>query len=243
MAVREAEGRAMKCSVCGTESKGDARFCSGCGATLIVPTYDKTMLLDVRAFRASQSGEIPVVQPSRQAAPAVAPPAAPAAAPVPRPERPTKAGLVLLLIAMGVLAYSLYQLAISFGLLPTLFASRMAPPPAAATPVISGTKVEAEIPKAAPKAPDPAPGAALPGDAGIPKDASAPPRQAAALAAAPEPPRPDRLQALDEMLAGCARENSEGRAVCERRARLQFCNGYWGKVPQCPDSQGPDPGK
>jgi hypothetical protein len=233
----------MKCSVCGTESKGDARFCSGCGATLIVPTYDKTMLLDVRAFRAAQSGEIPVVQSPRQAAPAVAPPAAPAAAPVPRPGRSNKAGLVLLLFLLGVLAYLLYQLAMSFGLLPTFFASRTAPRPAAATPVGSGTKVVPEIPKAAPKAPGPAPAAAPPADAGVPKDASAPPRQAAALAAAPEPPLPDRLQALNDVLAGCARENSEGRAVCERRARLQFCNGYWGKVPQCPDSRDPNPGK
>jgi hypothetical protein len=217
----------MKCSVCGTESKGDARFCSGCGATLIVPTYDKTMLLDVRAFRAAQSGEIPVVQSPRQAAPAVAPTAAPAAAPVPRPARSNKAGLVLLLFLLAVLAYLLYQLATSFGLLPTLFAPRTAPPPAAATSVVGGTRIVAEIPKAAPKAPAPAPAAAPPG----------------ALAAAPEPPRPDRLQALDGALAGCARETAEGRAVCERRARLQFCNGYWGKVPQCPDSQSPDPGK
>ncbi|MEO8676059.1 MAG: hypothetical protein ABI569_10795, partial [Casimicrobiaceae bacterium] len=96
-----------------------------------------------------------------------------------------------------------------------------APAPAAARPepAVNEPKVVPVAPKAAPKAPRPAP------------------------AAAPEPLRQDRLQELDNALAGCARENFFGRVVCEQRARLQYCNGYWGKAPQCPDAQGPGPGK
>ena len=33
----------MKCSICGTESKADARQCANCGATLVVPTADQTI--------------------------------------------------------------------------------------------------------------------------------------------------------------------------------------------------------
>lgn len=277
----------MKCSVCGTESKGDARFCSGCGATLIVPTYDKTMLLDVRAFRAAQAGEIPVVQ-SPRPAPAVAP------SPPPLPTRSNKVGLVLVVVALAVVAWFLYQLGTSFGSLSTFLAPRTAPPPpspperalpapprpaittlpakvepaapptvpaaapatAKSEPTVNETKVVPVAPKAAPRAPKPAPApsptTALPEDAVVSREASTPPRPVAAStppvdapvpAPAAAPLRPDRLQELDSALAGCARENFFGRVVCEQRARLQYCNGYWGKVAQCPDSQGPGPGK
>jgi len=280
----------MKCSVCGTESKGDARFCSGCGATLIVPTYDKTMLLDVRAFRAAQAGEIPVVQ-SPRPAPAVAP------APPAPPTRSNKVGLVLVVVALAVVVWLLYQLVTSFGALSTFLAPRTAPPPssppervlpapprAAVTPVpakvepaapptvpaaaaaaakpeptVNEPKIVPVAPKGAPRAPKPAPApspsTALPDDAGVSREASAPPRSVAPVAASPPsvdapvpapaaaPLRQDRLQELDTALAGCARENFFGRVVCEQRARLQYCNGYWGKVAQCPDSQGPAPGK
>ena len=43
----------------------------------------------------------------------------------------------------------------------------------------------------------------------------------------------DRLRALDEALAQCGGNFIE-RIVCGQRARFRFCDGYWGRVPQCP---------
>ena len=43
----------------------------------------------------------------------------------------------------------------------------------------------------------------------------------------------DRLQALDEALAQCGGNFIE-RIVCGQRARFRYCDGYWGRVPQCP---------
>jgi hypothetical protein len=31
-----------------------------------------------------------------------------------------------------------------------------------------------------------------------------------------------------------------GRVVCEQRVRLQYCEGQWGKVPQCPGGPSAD---
>ena len=57
----------MKCSICGTESKVDARFCSGCGATLILPKTDETML-DLRTAMYRR----PLIVPAAPPAPATA---------------------------------------------------------------------------------------------------------------------------------------------------------------------------
>ena len=43
----------------------------------------------------------------------------------------------------------------------------------------------------------------------------------------------DRLQALDDALAQCGGNFIE-RIVCGPRARFRYCDGYWGRVPQCP---------
>ncbi|HEX9301944.1 MAG TPA: hypothetical protein VF959_06295 [Casimicrobiaceae bacterium] len=39
---------------------------------------------------------------------------------------------------------------------------------------------------------------------------------------------------LNDALARCVGQDLIQRAVCEQRARLQHCEGYWGQVPQCP---------
>lgn len=46
----------------------------------------------------------------------------------------------------------------------------------------------------------------------------------------------DRWQRLDEEIAQCTRADFITRVICGQRARFRYCNGYWGKVPQCPGS-------
>ena len=61
-------------------------------------------------------------------------------------------------------------------------------------------------------------------------------------AAAPEPPAPvatprpppDRWQTMRDALVQCDREGMLGGLVCGQRVRMQYCEGYWGQVAQCP---------
>jgi hypothetical protein len=39
---------------------------------------------------------------------------------------------------------------------------------------------------------------------------------------------------MGEELRHCQRESFLSRVVCDQRVRLRFCDGYWGKVAQCP---------
>ena len=72
---------------------------------------------------------------------------------------------------------------------------------------------------------------------GDPPDAVAPPPEPLVIAAAPPPtparPIPDRWQNMREALAQCDREGVFGGLVCGQRVRIQYCEGYWGKVAQC----------
>lgn len=67
------------------------------------------------------------------------------------------------------------------------------------------------------------------GGAGTPAAVAAIPKDTRQTRASPG----DRLQALDEALAQCGGNFIE-RIVCGQRARFRFCDGYWGRVPQCP---------
>ncbi|HTQ01168.1 MAG TPA: hypothetical protein VMN56_17740 [Casimicrobiaceae bacterium] len=65
---------------------------------------------------------------------------------------------------------------------------------------------------------------------------SAPPAEsvrAPAPAAAPAPP-PDRWQTMGDALARCASEGGLSGFLCDQKVRLESCDGYWGRVPQCP---------
>jgi hypothetical protein len=44
--------------------------------------------------------------------------------------------------------------------------------------------------------------------------------------------RPDRWHVMEVRLANCA-GGPLARFVCDQRVRLHFCEGHWGKVPQC----------
>jgi len=70
-----------------------------------------------------------------------------------------------------------------------------------------------------------------------PPEATPPP----VIAVAPPPPppvvrevpRPDRWQLMTDAIARCPRSDIAGRFFCEQRLRAQYCEGYWGQVPQC----------
>jgi len=70
--------------------------------------------------------------------------------------------------------------------------------------------------------------------------ASSPAQQIAAAQApapalvAPSPPPPNRWQSMSDSLAQCGNGDLIDRVMCDLRVRQQFCNGYWGRVPQCP---------
>jgi hypothetical protein len=98
---------------------------------------------------------------------------------------------------------------------------------------------------AAKRAPEPA---APPTDA-VPERAQvieppAPEPKPIPVAAPPRPaPAPDRWQLLASATAACASESLFARVVCEERARLQYCEGYWGLVAQCPRGAFADHGR
>lgn len=62
----------------------------------------------------------------------------------------------------------------------------------------------------------------------------APVRTAQPANVAPAAPVPDRWAQFAEDLHHCERETFLSRVVCDQRVRLRYCDGYWGKVPQCP---------
>lgn len=61
--------------------------------------------------------------------------------------------------------------------------------------------------------------------------AASPPASLQAVATSSSPG--DRWQALNQALASCGGNFIE-RVVCGQRARFRYCDGYWGRVPQCP---------
>jgi hypothetical protein len=52
----------------------------------------------------------------------------------------------------------------------------------------------------------------------------------------PAPVRPavDRWQTMSDALGNCDRDGAINGFICGQRVRIQYCDGYWGKVPQCP---------
>jgi hypothetical protein len=45
---------------------------------------------------------------------------------------------------------------------------------------------------------------------------------------------PDRWKEMRDAMARCAGDNFFKRVACEQGVGQQYCEGYWGKVPQCP---------
>jgi hypothetical protein len=72
-----------------------------------------------------------------------------------------------------------------------------------------------------------------------PPGSSPPTAEAPGVAAqgrAPSQPttQPDRWQQMREAMARCAGDNFFKRVACEQGVGQQYCEGFWGKVPQCP---------
>ena len=72
-----------------------------------------------------------------------------------------------------------------------------------------------------------------------PKSAPAPAGAATAQAGAQRAPaaQSDRWEQMHQAMLRCAREELLTRFVCEQRVGRQYCEGYWGTVPQCPGTQ------
>jgi len=129
---------------------------------------------------------------------------------------------------------------------PTAAAPSMsASPPLPGQPATGpdGTPAKAAIakaPKAAPAQPvqtPPGAGAATP-PAGAPTPAAtkAPPQKNVTA-------QVDRWQMYADEMAQCAKEDFFSRLGCQQRTRARYCDGYWGKVPQCPAAPSADHGQ
>lgn len=110
---------------------------------------------------------------------------------------------------------------------------------ASASPEVTGAAPEPE-PAAAPAAkakphprpaPKPAPKPAPVAEPKAPTPAAAP---VARPAAAPAPKKDRWAQMLDAIASQCGKETFLDKVICEQKVRIQYCDGYWGKVQQCP---------
>jgi hypothetical protein len=115
----------------------------------------------------------------------------------------------------------------------------------AAAPV--ATPPAADAPAAAKAAASRSSAAAAKGDANkAPPVGSAPPvappmvapapvaPRAPAQAAVVPPPQGDRWEQMKQAYEVCNREGFFDKIACNGRVGKQYCEGYWGKVPQCP---------
>ncbi len=71
-----------------------------------------------------------------------------------------------------------------------------------------------------------------------PEPSLEPPPAPVVVAVAPAPPAPrplDRMQLLAQAFAQCPQESLLPRMICEQRARIQYCDGYWGRSSLCPN--------
>lgn len=92
-------------------------------------------------------------------------------------------------------------------------------------------------PRTRPAPPRPDPAAVAATAAPVVIEMVAPPPQPAPPPPAPvvrPAPPPDRWQSMSNALSQCAREGGFGGIVCDQKVRLESCEGYWGRVPQCP---------
>jgi hypothetical protein len=84
------------------------------------------------------------------------------------------------------------------------------------------------------KAP-PAKAASPPGPPGSsPSTAEAPSITAQGRTPTQQAAQPDRWQQMRDAMARCAGDTFFKRVACEQAVGQQYCEGFWGKVPQCP---------
>jgi pyruvate/2-oxoglutarate dehydrogenase complex dihydrolipoamide acyltransferase (E2) component len=85
------------------------------------------------------------------------------------------------------------------------------------------------------------PSPAAPGAAAVPTEAPKAVAQGT-NPAAPSPP-PDRWRQMRDAMSKCSGETFFKRVACEQAVGLQYCEGYWGRVPQCPSGPPKDHGQ
>ncbi len=67
---------------------------------------------------------------------------------------------------------------------------------------------------------------------------------APAAKAEPVPSAQERWSRMKDDLSRCTREDFITRVICGQRVRFRYCDGYWGKVPECPAANSfPDHGQ
>ncbi|HEX6137197.1 MAG TPA: zinc ribbon domain-containing protein [Casimicrobiaceae bacterium] len=95
-----------------------------------------------------------------------------------------------------------------------------------------------------PRRPPPERAAAPAAAAAAPERTPAPaPRTPVAAAPAAVAPVSDRWTRMNDEMSRCTREDFIARVICSQRVRFRYCDGYWGKVEQCPASPPPERGQ
>src|SRR5581483_1012617 len=59
-------------------------------------------------------------------------------------------------------------------------------------------------------------------------------RKEGAAARPREVARSDHWQGMANAIRACTREDFLGGVLCEQKVRIEYCEGYWGQVPECP---------
>lgn len=87
------------------------------------------------------------------------------------------------------------------------------------------------------------PDSSSPAQAAPPPTAQRAPNAVAAAGSSTASHAGDRWKRLDDELSRCTREDFITRVICGQRVRFRYCDGYWGKVPQCPGNPAPEHGQ
>jgi hypothetical protein len=106
-----------------------------------------------------------------------------------------------------------------------------------------GATPKAKAPKAATTQPASATNGASAPTPAPSAPAKAPTKAPTTVAQASAAAQPDRWQMFADDIARCKKEDFLQRFVCEQRTRGRYCDGYWGKVPQCPSAPSTDHGQ
>ncbi len=232
----------MPCAICGGAALPAAKLCGACKAALKRARHETVSQLDPLPRRPSR-GRRTDTRSGRESRADTAPP------------RTRRGGMRVpaSVVALGVVfiataSFVSYLRGNSEGSdLAAVAAGTTAPYvplPTSAAPRPSSIEPFARPPRETRPAPPPA----KPAPAVRPKAPPTPPREAVtepprSVAAVVEPvatppvapkvePPPDRWQLLAAAIAQCG--SGLGGVFCEERARWQYCDGYWGKVAQCP---------
>jgi hypothetical protein len=231
------ERRVMSCSICGKFTVPGTVFCAPCRAalkrarqfTVQVPPPDAPRV--VRRSRSSSSA-------ARSASSARRPAAAVAGA----SRTENRYRLIFAILSLTLLALAAYLAGRAIAIQrtqpeATWLGEELRPLPALVWPeplVPSKTVLHSALPKRASNA---APAPAEPAGSSLPvaNTVAAPVVRSVPAASAPAPaPPPDRWQAMTDAIARC------DSFLCVQRVRLAACEGYWGRVEQCPAVSSPD---